>query len=67
MRHQATDIARLVTDSGDIVLRAVWIGRLGGSPARIAVTKQHATFTLEMVENRILSKIAALTMGDRKT
>ena len=41
--------------------------RLGRAPARIAVTEQHATFTLEIVENGIFSKIAALTVGNRKT
>ena len=67
MRHQAADVAFLVADSRDIVLRAVRVGRLGCAPARIAVAEQHATFTFEMVENGIFSKIAALTVGDGKT
>src|SRR5262245_3988668 len=67
MRHEAADVARLVANSGDIVLRAVRVGHLGRAPARIAVTKQDATFTFEMVENSIFRKIAALTVGNRKT
>ena len=67
MRHEAADVARLVANSSDIVLRAIRIGRLSRASARIAVTEQHATFTLEIVENSIFSKIAALTVGNRKT
>ncbi len=67
MRHQAADVACLVANSGDIVLRAVRVCCLGCAPARIAVAEQHATFTLKMVEHVIFSKIAALTVGDRKT
>src|SRR4051812_2062876 len=52
VRHQANDVAALVSDAGDVVSRAVGVD--------VEVTEHHATVTLEPIDRVLVSDEAAL-------
>ena len=64
MRHEASDIALAIADSGDIVNRTVGIAGVVIGSVRSGVTKNHLAIFFELRDRSFVASVAAVRMRD---
>ena len=62
--HESENIAGFVADAGDVLPRAVGVGRIGDLALRVGVTKQNLPVDLQAVEGFVVGEIAAFAVRD---
>src|SRR5690349_23154845 len=59
VRHQSEDVAFPVTNSRNVITRAVWVGFVGDVAVLVAIAKDDALFTLQFGERRVVANVIA--------
>src|SRR5690242_4090480 len=67
VRHQSEDIAFPVTNSRNVITRAVWVGRVCDVAVLVTIAKDDAVVALEFGERRVVTNVVAFSVCDRNT
>src|SRR5689334_14737307 len=65
VRHQTQNVAFAVTNSGNVVTRAIRIGGVSDRAVLFAITKYDAVLALQFGDRRVVADVVAFGVRDR--